>query len=161
MESSMRVEVSHLLHAPGRSDWRRWVVPLMVKMPLVKTGQARVEILLEGFHDGIRVTGTVGVDVLMNCYRCLEKWESEMVVSLDRMVRHLPDSDGYCLSEDGWIELDGIVIDEVVFSLPTAPLCEKGCRGICPGCGTHLNAKACQCVDEDRQSPFSVLSDLL
>ncbi len=161
MGSLMQVEVFHLLRTPGRSDRRRWDVPLMVELPLVKTGQARVDLLLEGCHDGIRISGTVGVDVRMNCYRCLEGWKEEMVVSLDRMVRHLPDSDGYCLPEDGCLHLDGIVIDEVVISLPTAPLCEKDCRGICSGCGNHLNAEACKCVDEDRQSPFSVLSKFL
>ena len=157
----MKVEVGHFLNAPGRVDRRRWVMPITVEMPLARVSQARVDLLVEGCDDGIRLRGTVGYDVTVNCYRCLEGWEREGVVTLDRTVRSLPDGDGYRLPEEGWLELDGIVIDEVVLSLPTAPLCEKDCRGICSGCGVHLNAEACKCVDEDRQSPFSVLSKLL
>lgn len=130
-------------------------------MPLAETHEARVDIYLEGCNGGVRITGTVSANVRMNCYRCLEEWESERVITLDRTVRRLPDSDGYILPDDGWFELDGIVIDEVVLSLPTAPLCKRECRGICSECGLHLNAGACKCVDEDQQSPFSVLSKLL
>ena len=157
----MKVELSRFLNSPGRVDRRRWAMPMTVEMPLVKASQARVDILVEGCEEGIRFRGTVGYDVTVNCYRCLERWEGESAVTLDRTLRSLPDGDGYCLPEDGWLELDGIVIDEVVLSLPTAPLCDKDCRGICSGCGVHLNAEACKCVDEDRQSPFSVLSKLL
>lgn len=157
----MRVQVSHLLSTPGRTDRRRWDVPLDVELPLARAGQARVDLVLEGRDDGIRISGTVAADARINCYRCLEEWEEEMVVSLRRTVRRLPDSDGYRLPEDGWLHLDGIVVDEVVFSLPTAPLCQEDCRGICSGCGVHLNAEACKCVEEDRSSPFSVLSEFL
>ena len=161
MGSPMQVQVSHLLQTPGRTDRCRWHVPLMVEMPVVKAGQARIDLVLEGRNDGIRISGTVAVEAQMSCYRCLQEWDDEMVVPLERTVRHLPDSDGYCLPEDGWLRLDGIVVDEVVLSLPTAPLCERDCRGICPGCGIHLNTEACKCVDEDRPSPFSVLSNFL
>ena len=161
MRSPMKVEVSHFLNRPGRWERRRWVVPLMVEMPLVKVAQARVDILLEGYQDGIRISGTAVADPRMRCYRCLEEWEQEAVVSFERTVRRLPDADGYCLPKDGWLLLDGIVIDEVVLSFPTAPLCVEDCRGICSGCGIHLNAEACKCREEDVQSPFSVLSNLL
>lgn len=134
---------------------------MMAEMPLARASEAKVDILLEGRDDGIRITGEVVCDITVNCYRCLEGWDRETVITLDRTVRTLPDGDGYSLPEDGWLELDGIVVDEVVLSLPTAPLCEKDCRGICSGCGVHLNAEACKCVDEDTESPFSVLSRFL
>ena len=161
MGPPVRVQVSHLLGTPGRTDRRRWDVPLTVEMPVVRAGRARADLVLEGTHDGIRVSGTVAVDARVNCYRCLEEWEEERVLPLDRTVRRLPDPDGYCITEDGWLRLDGIVVDEVVLSLPTAPLCEDDCRGICSGCGTHLNTEACKCVVEDRTSPFSVLANFL
>lgn len=161
MRSPMRVDVNRLLNAPGRSERRRWVMPVMVQMPLAGAEEATVDILLEGCDDGVRIRGTVATEFKVSCYRCLEGWRSERSIRLDRTVRHLPDGDGYTLAEDGWMELDGIVVDEVVLSLPTAPLCDEDCRGICSGCGIHLNAAACECVDEVRQSPFSVLSELL
>lgn len=150
----MKIDVSRFLDTPGRTDRRCWVLPVTVEMPLCKAREAGVDILLEGCDDGIRIKGTVSVNITVNCYRCLDEWKSKRVIAFDRTVRRHPDADGYILPKDGWLELDGIVVDEVVISLPTAPLCEENCRGICSGCGVHLNAEECKCVDENRQSPF-------
>lgn len=157
----MKVDVNHFLNAPGRRDRRRFLLPLEVETPLARVGEVSVDVMLEGRDEGIRISGTVAADVRVNCYRCMEEWRSPRSLSLDRTVRRHPDPDGYRLPEDGWLSLDGIVTDEVVLSLPTAPLCEEDCRGICPGCGVHLNSEVCECVDEDPQSPFSVLSRFL
>lgn len=161
MRSPMKVDVAHFMNGTGRSDRRSFLLPIGVQMPLVEAQEANVDILLEGDDEGIRLRGTIAADVTLNCYRCLEEWRTGRVIQFDRTVRRLPDADGYILPEDGCLELDGIVIDEVVLSLPTAPLCEEDCPGICSGCGVHLNAGVCKCVDEDRHSPFSVLSELL
>ena len=161
MRSPTKVDVAHFLNGAGRSDRRRFLLPIKVQLPLIKAEEAKVDLLLDGSDDGIRIRGTIATDVTLNCYRCLEEWHTERVIRFDRTVRRLPDSDGYSLPKDGYLELDGIVIDEVVISLPTAPLCEEDCPGICSGCGVHLSAGACECVDEDRRSPFSVLSELL
>lgn len=130
-------------------------------MPLVRVEKAAVDILLEAGDGGLRISGEAVADLWISCSRCMEEWESRETVGFDRTVRRLPDSDGYRLPEDGWLRLDGIVIDEVVLSLPTAPLCEEDCRGICAECGVHLNSEACECVDEVPESPFAVLSQML
>jgi len=161
MRPRIKVDASRFLNAPGRSERRRFRLPLEVDMPLVKVRQAEVEILVEGRDQGVGISGTAASDLQMNCYRCMEEWRSRTLVSFDRTVRRLPDSDGYCLPDDGWLRLDGIVIDEVVLSLPTTPLCQEDCQGICSGCGVHLNQAACGCADDDLRSPFAVLSQLL
>ena len=161
MRSPIKVDVNHFFNVLGRSDRRRFLLPLGVEMPLVRVEEAAVDILVEGLHEGIRVSGTAEINLEVNCYRCMEEWRGRRMVGFDRMVRRFPDSDGYRLPDDGWLYLDGIVVDEVVLSLPTAPLCEEGCRGICSGCGIHLNAAVCECVMEDTKSPFAVLSQYL
>jgi len=161
MRTPVKVDVSHFLDAAGRSDRRRFRLPVGVNMPLVKVEEVEADILVEGRDQGIRISGTADGDLQVNCYRCMKEWESSTRVEFDRTVRRLPDSDGYQLPAEGWLRLDGIVIDEVVLSLPTAPLCQEDCRGICSGCGIHLNGAACECVGEDPESPFAVLSQLL
>lgn len=161
MRSQTKVDINHFLNAPGRSDRRRFRLPLGVEMPLVKVEEVEADVLVEGRDQGIRINGTAAADLQLNCYRCVKEWEEASQVEFDRTVRRLPDSDGYRLPSDGWLRLDGIVIDEVVLSLPTAPLCQEGCRGICSGCGVHLNSEACECVSEDPRSPFAALSQLL
>ena len=161
MSSAQKVDVNHLLNSPGRCERRRFLLFLGVEMPLVRVGEAEVDILLEGEYEAIRIGGTAAFVLSVSCYRCMKEWSSHDTVDFDRTIRRHPDSDGYRLPEDGWLALDEIAIDEVVLSFPTAPLCEEDCRGICSGCGVHLNAEACECVDEDPPSPFAVLSQIL
>ena len=90
MRSPMRVEASHFLNTPGRVDRRRWVMPMAVEMPLSRTSEARVDMVVEGCDDGIRLRGTVAYHMTVNCYRCLEGWERESVITLERTVRSHP-----------------------------------------------------------------------
>lgn len=161
MRNPTRVDVSHFVGGGGRSERRRFRVRLGVEMPLARADEADVDLFLLGSPGEIQVKGVATADIGLNCSRCMEEWQDRRTVDFDRVVRKQPDPDGYHLPDDGWLLLDGIVIDEVVLSLPTAPLCEVDCRGICSGCGVHLNQGACECVDEAPQSPFAVLSRLL
>lgn len=58
------------------------------------------------------------------------------------------------------IELDELVIELALLALPTVPLCEEGCKGLCPQCGTNLNRSTCSCAPlADNRSPWSALQD--
>ena len=39
----------------------------------------------------------------------------------------------------------GAVETETTLALPMKPLCSEGCKGLCPQCGTNLNAASCDC----------------
>ncbi|MBM4294554.1 MAG: DUF177 domain-containing protein, partial [Deltaproteobacteria bacterium] len=43
------------------------------------------------------------------------------------------------------IDLQGIVREQIILSMPLKPLCHEDCRGLCPGCGANLNREACTC----------------
>lgn len=44
------------------------------------------------------------------------------------------------------INLFPFIREQVLLALPTRPLCEEACRGICPGCGADLNQEPCLCA---------------
>jgi uncharacterized protein len=44
------------------------------------------------------------------------------------------------------IELDEVIRDSLVLSLPMAPRCSEECKGLCPSCGADLNAGDCGCA---------------
>jgi uncharacterized protein len=46
-------------------------------------------------------------------------------------------------SED--INLSPFIRDQVLLALPMRPLCDEGCRGLCPSCGVNLNHESCLC----------------
>ena len=48
------------------------------------------------------------------------------------------------------IDLDPIVREQMLLALPGYPLCQEGCRGLCPVCGQNLNERECSC---DRRVP--------
>jgi len=48
------------------------------------------------------------------------------------------------------IDLDPAVREQVLLALPSYPVCQEGCKGLCPVCGTNLNERDCGC---DRRVP--------
>ncbi len=57
------------------------------------------------------------------------------------------DEDTYAGKE---IDLDPIVREQLLLSLPGYPLCREGCKGLCTVCGQNLNERECSC---DRRVP--------
>jgi uncharacterized metal-binding protein YceD (DUF177 family) len=43
----------------------------------------------------------------------------------------------------GEIDLSGELRDELVLAVPFNPLCDEGCRGLCPLCGNNRNLVPC------------------
>ena len=48
------------------------------------------------------------------------------------------------------IELDPLVEEQIALALPPYPVCQDGCKGLCPVCGANLNEGECGC---DRKTP--------
>jgi uncharacterized protein len=107
----------------------------------------------------------------LNCARCLEPLSQTVKESFDLIFRPLgvdggaPDrsistSDteiGYY--QDGGLELEDVLREQVLLSLPVRALCRQDCKGLCPGCGRNLNSEACIC--ETPSDPrWTTLADL-
>ena len=52
--------------------------------------------------------------------------------------------------------------ESIMLELPSAPVCNEGCKGLCPKCGANLNVENCQCMKEkETVSPWkTALKDL-
>lgn len=48
------------------------------------------------------------------------------------------------------IDLDPLIREQLVLSLPAYPVCREDCKGLCPVCGGNLNERECGC---DRHVP--------
>ena len=48
------------------------------------------------------------------------------------------------------IDLDPIVREQLLLSMPEYPVCDEQCKGLCPVCGANLNDRECGC---DRHVP--------
>jgi uncharacterized protein len=62
--------------------------------------------------------------------------------------------------EGGEIHLSEIACEQIFLEIPYQPLCQEGCKGLCPVCGKNLNFSVCECVKEELTSSFSALKKL-
>jgi uncharacterized protein len=57
---------------------------------------------------------------------------------------------------DGGLDLEPMIRDAVILSMPFAPLCRPSCLGLCERCGADRNLGECACgpVVEDAWAPL-------
>jgi uncharacterized protein len=85
-----------------------------------------LELRLEAVMEGVLVTGQAAVGLVGECVRCLEEIHAE---SADEDANRL---------EGDLLDLEPVLRDAVVLTLPFQPLCRDDCPGLCPECGARL-----------------------
>jgi len=125
--------------------------------------------------DGIiQLTGRVQARPELECSRCLKRFpysidaelniEASPVAAMGAEPEH--ELTGGELETDFYqgdeIDPFEFVKEQVLISVPMVPLHDPGCKGLCPTCGTDLNAATCGCSDRGQEgfSPFAELKDL-
>jgi len=95
------------------------------------------------------VNGTVSGLMVMSCARCLKPFRSEF--RLDVLELFVPGAaaldDEYPVHE-GAIDIEPMIRDAVLLSMPFAPLCKPDCLGLCERCGGDRNLGECVCQPE-------------
>lgn len=43
------------------------------------------------------------------------------------------------------IDVSAVVQEQILLTLPSVPLCEEECQGLCAHCGANLNQETCEC----------------
>ncbi len=100
-----------------------------------------LELRLEAVMEGVLVTGTARAQVAGECVRCLLPVEDGVVVDLQELFVYDPtevDDDDVSRLEGDLLDLEPLLRDAVVLSLPFQPLCDDECPGLCPECGARL-----------------------
>ena len=110
--------------------------------------------------DRFRLEGTVRTELELACSRCLEPFRLPVDAAFD--LRFHPASAMSSDEESGieaedletsyyrdeQIDLNELMREQFYLALPMKPLCQEGCRGLCPQCGTNLNLGTCACTTE-------------
>ena len=58
------------------------------------------------------------------------------------------------------IDLSPLIYEQMILALPTRPLCDPGCRGLCPQCGASRSEGDCGCVADGGDPRLAVLRSL-
>lgn len=142
------------IHLQVPVDWGVESVVVVPDPPLV------ADLTLEVVPGGVVVRGGVTFVARETCHRCLEETEVERHVAVAALFELDPaDEDDYVLIGDT-IDLEQMVRDEVVLSLPMLPRCSDDCRGVVTTPESGLNTDP-PGGDPAEGSPFAVLRDLL
>jgi uncharacterized protein len=122
--------------------------------------------------DEIELRGRLSTKVAIACGRCLKS--VQLPIELEFSERFTPavawknEEQHELQSEDldlslfdgEVIELDDLVKEEILLALPGHTLCQEECKGLCPTCGSDLNASTCNCTTTQIDSRWEKLKDL-
>lgn len=118
----------------------------------------KVELTIAKSQDQLICRGQVRTRVRLECSRCLAEYPHGLSSTLDFVIDLSGNPDGTKSEEEGYFfadqssaffEIDDLVREAVILSVPFKPLCSENCKGLCPVCGTDLNRSACSCAKKD------------
>lgn len=155
----MLLDLSHMRGARDRFD--RSYPPSAFESPAEDYRIAQpVKVAFDIFKNNreIRLVGQVSTVLELSCGRCLEPFAFPVELPFDLL--YLPHSENVGEGEkeieeddlttafyrDDVIDLGQLMKEQFYLALPMKPLCQEGCRGLCPQCGINLNQSTCTCV---------------
>ncbi|MFC1683245.1 DUF177 domain-containing protein [Candidatus Zixiibacteriota bacterium] len=131
--------------------------PISARFTLQKVGQQIV------------CRGQVSSTVELECSRCLEPLEQDISEEMTLLFSFLAAEPGDAADEELKIIPPGAdqvdVTEEVrqtlLLAMPTKPLCNIQCQGLCPRCGADRNREGCNCPRPDGDPRWKNLQKLL
>lgn len=128
-----------------------------------------MECEVEFFRDekSVHLKGEIDAKLVLVCVKCLDEFGYDIRKKFSTVLFNSPEfstqieeneltdetiNEGFI--EDGIIDLENIMLEELLLSVPDYPRCDENCKGLCPECGTNLNHKKCTCskVEDVKQS---------
>jgi len=169
----MRIELENLVG--GKSDFARIyqpddLNPVDERVRLVAPAEVTGKIRRSG-HE-VFVNGHVDTRAQVECDRCLQP--VELPVSADFALEYITGSEyestevaelteaemSVAVFDGQTIDVDEVVKEQILLSVPTRMLCRENCKGICPECGTDRNTGDCNCVANDIDPRWAALKNL-
>jgi uncharacterized protein len=140
-----------LVRAPGaqRKASELFPAPAVLGTEVIgvpEGADVKLDVSFESVSEGIWVHGTVSAEAVGECSRCLDEVRQDVDATIQGLFLYAESSvndeeeepeDTYEFDGDA-IDLEELVRDAVVTSLPFIPLCSPDCPGLCDQCGARL-----------------------
>jgi uncharacterized protein len=144
MSDELKISVHDLMHKPG--SMREKLIETIVDermgnyaIGLEAGSELEIDLRLESVHEGILATGEAFGRASGECGRCLDPIESDVEVDFQELFAYSGTSEDDFVVENEQIDLDQVIRDAVVLSLPLQPVCQQDCEGLCVTCGAKLS----------------------
>ena len=92
----------------------------------------------------------------LTCSRCTKVFFDHYVIEFEEVI----DLDNPEIVE-GELDFVELVRDNILVRMPTQPLCDEHCKGLCFVCGQDKNTHDCDCETEELDPRLAELKNLL
>jgi len=144
--------------------------PVDERVSLIAPAAVNGKVRLSG--NEVFVYGHVETRAQVECDRCLKP--VELPVNVDFTLEYISDSDyesidtaelteaemSVSVFDGAVLDVDEIVKEQILLTVPTRMLCREDCKGICPECGADRNTGECNCVTNDIDPRWAALKNL-
>jgi uncharacterized protein len=100
---------------------------------------------------GVEVIATLGYDWYGSCRRCLDDVTGHTDVELREIAQRDPVDDEIYAIDDDLLDLEPMVHELVLATLPLAPLCAEDCEGPDPGRFPTTTEAEVEAADAERE----------
>lgn len=169
----MRIELTGLEKSGGRFEHNYLPGELELNDERVVLAESPVvsgRISVDGHV--LKIQGDLQARVQLECDRCLKP--IELPINTDFKLEYVTpqqyrESHAAELTEeelelsvfDGEVvDIDEIVREQLLLTVPTQVLCSEDCKGLCPKCGANLNLADCNCEDKEIDPRWAELKKL-
>src|SRR3954465_1354602 len=166
------VDTTKLPRQPGATRALKRVVPAPADLGLelisVPTGSdLELDLSLTSVSEGVYVSGNVRGSLTGECGRCLDEISQSFDVPIAELYAYAASTTEETTDEDevgrmqgDLLDLEPVVRDAVVLTLPTNPVCRPDCPGLCPECGVHPDDVPADHGHDDVDPRWAALHDL-
>jgi uncharacterized protein len=117
----------------------------------------------------MRLSVEASIDYIAPCSRCLSDVSGSFSFTLEKTVapKNILESededklDDYVVIEDGFLDIDDMLLELLELDFPYKLLCKDDCLGLCSHCGKDLNEGPCNCSQKEIDPRLAPLQKLL
>lgn len=125
-----------------------------------------LKVFVDKLEDLFRFKISISTEAAYTCDRCLKSYDYRIDEQIEQIYHigqsDLGDEEIEILPDNSReIDISKAVEDAIRINRPIRLICNENCKGLCPGCGTNLNKKSCQCKDDHIDPRLEKLKSLL
>lgn len=167
----MLIDLSEMLSA----ECKKLDVRADIEMDMFKTKQGcyqfvkrePLDIHLENLgRKELLLETSVNVSLNIPCDRCLSDVKKDFNIGISKRLNmgtpagESDDADEFSFIDDGFLDVDKLVYNEILVNMPMKVLCSENCKGICNRCGANLNSQTCNCDTTELDPRMSKIRDI-
>lgn len=156
--------VRDITHRPGEMREHSFEVPAPDRwgeglVSVAQGEQVAIDVRLESVHEGILASGDIDTEYTGVCSRCLTDIAEALGVEFQELFAYPGEEEADFEVQDDHVDLETLVREAVVLSLPFQPVCQPDCPGLDPVTGERLADSAGSQQSEPVDPRWAALQD--